>query len=232
MRSKICLLGTMALIASAVMVNGSAHAVPAPIAASTEEIGSLEMGVLEDIYSADGTTLLRTVTSPVQVVGYSASTASAVDDGSLTTTLTAAVAHATTGCHRIRGFITGYGAITGKVQWRYWNRTYSCWNKTKRLVTNVSNAVQFTDVTSVWAVTHNLLDYARYFYNPASSWDPFPLPGLNSHSAYYNWSKGEIEGTCGIVVQATCWMRPWVTVKSLYNGNWMVKGSNGTVKTG
>lgn len=216
------------------ITSGSAQAATAP-AVEDDTVAYVETQVFEDIYATEGGTLQRTVASPTKIAGYAEVPDFSSQDAmaeTTTPTLNAVVKHDTTGCHKIRMSVTGYSEIVGTVLWRYWVSTYSCWNKLKRLVYAVDNGAKFTIVTSTVGVTHNLLKYARYFYNPAGLFDPFPLPGLNSHSAYYNWSKGEATGTCGIITQVACWFRPSVTIKSLYSGNWWAKASNGAVHSG
>jgi hypothetical protein len=139
----------------------------------------------------------------------------------------ASAVHARTGCHTIAIRTTGW-SLLGFIMWRYRVSTYSCWNKTTRRVSHVADHRRFTRLDSVHVVDHQLIpgEYVHHFYNPDNGYDPFPLPGLNSHSAYYHRSKGEVHGPC--VALHTCYDRPWGSIRSLYSGNWKAKsGGNG-----
>jgi hypothetical protein len=135
--------------------------------------------------------------------------------------------HSRTGCHTIAIRSTGW-SVLGFIMWRYRVATHSCWNKTTRRVTHPADDRRFTRIDSVHVVDHRLIpgEYVHHFYNPDNGYDPFPLPGLNSHSAYYHRSKGEVHGPC--LALHTCYERPWGSIRSLYNGSWRAKsGGNG-----
>ena len=203
--------------ASAGLVVGPASAVEptrAPGLGTADEPGRVTVDVTVREYDASGTRLLSTNSSGELAPGY-------------TTADFASAAHARTGCHTIAIRTTGW-SLLGFIMWRYRVSTYSCWNKSTRRVTHPSDHRRFTRIDSVHVVDHQLIpgEYVHHFYNPDNGYDPFPLPGLNSHSAYYHRSKGEVHGPC--LALHTCYQRPWGSIRSLYNGNWLAKsGGNG-----
>src|SRR6476619_703025 len=165
-------------------------------------------------YDAAGTRLRSTYSSGELAPGY-------------TPGVVASAAHARTGCHTIAIRSTGW-SLLGFIMWRYRVSTRSCWNTTTRRVTHPTDHRKFTRIDSVHVVDHRLIqgEYVHHFYNPDNGYDPFPLPGLNSHSAYYHRSKGEVHGPC--LALHTCYERPWGSIRSLYSGNWLAKsGGNG-----
>lgn len=129
-------------------------------------------------------------------------------------------AHALTGCHQVQVSTTGH-SLLGFIMFRYWVWTHSCWNTRQRLVYDVWNGRAFTRVDGVHQVDATLTVYRHHFFNPTSGWDPYPVPGLTDHSAYYHLSKGEVHGPC--LSGITCYYRPWGSVRSYYDGEWMVK---------
>ena len=203
--------------ASAGLVVGPASAVEptrAPGLGTADEPGRVTVDVTVREYDASGTRLLSTNSSGELAPGY-------------TTADFTSAAHARTGCHTIAIRTTGW-SLLGFIMWRYRVSTYSCWNKSTRRVTHPSDHRRFTRIDSVHVVDHQLIpgEYVHHFYNPDNGYDPFPLPGLNSHSAYYHRSKGEVHGPC--LALHTCYQRPWGSIRSLYNGNWLAKsGGNG-----
>lgn len=203
--------------ASAGLVVGPASAVEptrAPGLGTADEPGRVTVDVTVREYDASGTRLLSTNSSGELAPGY-------------TTADFASAAHARTGCHTIAIRTTGW-SLLGFIMWRYRVSTYSCWNKSTRRVTHPSDHRRFTRIDSVHVVDHRLIpgEYVHHFYNPDNGYDPFPLPGLNSHSAYYHRSKGEVHGPC--LALHTCYDRPWGSIRSLYSGNWKAKsGGNG-----
>ena len=181
--------------------------------------GRVTVDVTVEEYDASGTRLLSTYSSGERAPGYA-------PPGYARGTVTLAV-HRRTGCHTIAIRSTGW-SVLGFIMWRYRVSTYSCWNTTTRRVTHPADHRRFTRIDSVHVVDHRLIpgEYVHHFYNPDNGYDPFPLPGLNSHSAYYHRSKGEVHGPC--LVLHTCYERPWGSIRSLYNGSWRAKsGGNG-----
>ena len=172
------------------------------------------MDVTVKEYDASGARLRSTYSSGELAPGF-------------TTANVASAVHARTGCHTIAIRSTGW-SLLGFIMWRYRVSTYSCWNKSTRRVTHPADHRKFTRIDSVHVVDHRLIpgEYVHHFYNPDNGYDPFPLPGLNSHSAYYHRSKGEVHGPC--LALHTCYERPWGSIRSLYSGNWLAKsGGNG-----
>lgn len=208
--------GSVVLIASFLTVTAPATAAPATDPQPNEAYGYVTTTFTEKVYDTQGHLLKVNNTAP----DSSSSAASEYLIESAT-----AGTHASTGCHSISGTSTKH-SLLGFTLWRYRVGTYSCWNKYKRLVYNVSNHRRFVDVSEVDHVDDSLIRYVHYFYNPTNTWDPFPLPGLNGHSAYYHLSQGEIVGPC-ISPSITCHWRPWGSIKSLYSGNWIAKADAG-----
>ena len=176
--------------------------------------GRVTVDVTVEEYDATGTRLLSSYSSGELAPGF-------------TTANVPLALHRRTGCHTIAIRSTGW-SILGFIMWRYRVSTRSCWNKTTRRVTHPTDHRKFTELDSVHVVDHTLIpgEYVHHFYNPDNGYDPFPLPGLNSHSAYYHRSKGEVHGPC--LAMHTCYDRPWGSIRSLYNGNWLAKsGGNG-----
>ena len=186
----------------------------APGHGTADAPGRVTVDVTVKEYDASGVRLRSTYSSGELAPGY-------------TTAKVASAAHARTGCHTIAIRSTGW-SLLGFIMWRYRVSTYSCWNKTTRRVTHPTDHRRFTRIDSVHVVDHQLIpgEYVHHFYNPDNGYDPFPLPGLNRHSAYYHRSKGEVHGPC--LALHTCYERPWGSIRSLYNGNWLAKsGGNG-----
>ena len=176
--------------------------------------GRVTVDVTVEEYDASGTRLLSSYSSGELAPGFT------------TATVPLAV-HRRTGCHTIAIRSTGW-SLLGFIMWRYRVSTRSCWNRTTRRVTHPTDHRKFTRVDSVHVVDHTLMpgEYVHHFYNPDNGYDPFPLPGLNRHSAYYHRSKGEVHGPC--LAMHTCYDRPWGSIRSLYNGTWLAKsGGNG-----
>ena len=176
--------------------------------------GRVTVDVTVDEYDASGTRLLSSYSSGGLAPGF-------------TTTNVPLAVHRRTGCHTIAIRTTGW-SVLGFIMWRYRVSTRSCWNRTTRRVTHPTDHRKFTRVDSVHVVDHTLMpgEYVHHFYNPDNGYDPFPLPGLNRHSAYYHRSKGEVHGPC--LAMHTCYDRPWGSIRSLYNGTWLAKsGGNG-----
>lgn len=181
---------------------------------TADEAERVTVDVTVKEYDASGARLRSTYSSGELAPGYA-------------TANVASTVHARTGCHTIAIRTTGW-SLLGFIMWRYRVSTYSCWNKSTRRVTHPANHRRFTRIDSVHVVDHQLIpgEYVHHFYNPDNGYDPFPLPGLNSHSAYYHRSKGEVHGPC--LALHTCYERPWGSIRSLYSGNWLAKsGGNG-----
>ena len=216
-------LTVAAAVASGVATGRAAASASADPAGPVEAVGAVDAvagpgRVTVDVtvreYDASGARLRSTYRSGALTPGYAGATFSSA-------------VHHRTGCHTIAIKTTGW-SVLGFIMWRYRVSTYSCWNKSTRRVTHPADHRKFTRIDSVHVVDHRLIpgEYVHHFYNPDNGYDPFPLPGLNSHSAYYHRSKGEVHGPC--LALHTCYDRPWGSIRSLYSGNWKAKsGGNG-----